>query len=134
MDENRSIKDVHDKFFHGKHFKLPREFLSAVFNEEQDNVRRTLDEVRMSDPRTYLRTMLEIAKIIVPKQGNIRVDHVNHDLDELMAMGRGNDRPLITEHPQIKENIEEVPWENVIESHPDITDMADAFKMKRDDV
>lgn len=126
---NHSLDDVRRKFNQRRNGKyvLPRDFLTNLFNEEQEKVREALDQVYAVDPRAYLRTMLEIAKILVPKDSNIRVDHVNHDLDELMAMSKMNDRPLIPDRSEVTESIETIPWEDATPLHPDITDMPDSL-------
>lgn len=131
---NHSINDVRRKFNQRKNgrFVLPRDFLNNLFNEEQEKVREALDQIYAVDPRAYLRTMLEIAKILVPKDSNIRVDHVNHDIDELMAMSKMNDRPMIPERSGVTESIEDIPWEDATPLHPDITDTPGSLGLRRD--
>ena len=64
-------------------YAMPRDFLNDLFNEERDNIREALEDVRQRSPNLYLKTMIEIGKLIIPKNGNIRVDHINHDLQFL---------------------------------------------------
>ena len=62
--------------------------------------------------------MIEIGKLIIPKNGNIRVDHINHDLDELAVLGRSVDiQPVI----EADNSYEELPYNN-LPAHPSVTD------------
>lgn len=105
-------------------YVMPRDFLNDLFNEEMDNIRNALAEVRVTDPKTYLRTIVKIGELVIPKTGNIRHDIVNHDLDELAALGRGRDINYIT-----AENVDYIEDEEVPSlppmAHPDITDSPD---------
>lgn len=105
-------------------YVMPRDFLNDLFNEEMDNIRSALAEVRTTDPKTYLRTIVKIGELVIPKTGNIRHDIVNHDLDELAALGRGRDTNYIT--------AEAVDYTDDVDTpslppmaHPDITDSPD---------
>lgn len=104
-------------------YVMPRDFLNDLFNEEMDNIRNALAEVRATDPKTYLRTIVKIGELVIPKTGNIRHDIVNHDLDELAALGRGRDTNYITAEnvDYIEEDIPSLPPM----AHPDITDSPD---------
>lgn len=103
-------------------YTLPRQFLEDLFNGEMDNVRSALSQVRESDPKGYLRLMVDIGKIIIPKEGNLRHDIYNHDLDELTALGKINDAPALNhiEGQYIDEILSEEPPRL---SHPQVTDL-----------
>lgn len=124
MIENNKARAVQRKFYNGGKPGLPRDFLEDIFNEERDNVRSALNEVRLADPKAYLRTMVEIAKLVVPKTGNIRVDHVNHDIDELRALGNSFD-PIQLPEVSSPPYIEVAPWEEPKPAHPAVTDTQD---------
>ena len=99
-------------------YAMPRDFLNDLFNEERDNIREALEDVRQRSPNMYLKTMIEIGKLIIPKNGNIRVDHINHDLDELAVLGRSVDiQPVI----EADNSYEELPYNN-LPAHPSVTD------------
>lgn len=101
-------------------YAMPRDFLNDLFNEERDNIREALEDVRQRSPNMYLKTMIEIGKLIIPKNGNLRVDHINHDLDELAVLGRSVDIPPVI----IREDnsYEELPYNNDLPAHPSVTD------------
>lgn len=104
-------------------YTLPRQFLEDLFNEEMDNVRSALSEVRESDPKGYLRLMVDIGKIIIPKEGNLRHDIYNHDLDELTALGKIKDKPGLNHiEGQYVDDIQFICEEPPLLSHPQITD------------
>lgn len=108
-----------------ENFMMPREFLTQLFNEEKDNIRMALAKVREDNPKFYLRTMLEVGKLVIPKNGDTKRDKENHDMDELSALARSRDRPMID--VDNSSYIEEItPWENAARPvHPDITDTPD---------
>lgn len=106
-------------------FMMPREFLTRLFNEEKDNIRVALAKVREDNPKFYLRTMLEVGKLVIPKNGDNKRDRENHDMDELSALAKSYDRPMIdVDNSSYVEEI--TPWENAARPvHPDITDTPD---------
>lgn len=125
--ENESTRDIKRIITQpsSEEYMMPREFLNRLFNEEKDNIRMALAQVREDNPKFYLRTMLEVGKLVIPKTGNIRHDVVNHDMDELSALAKSYDRPMID--VDNSSYIEEItPWENAARPvHPDITDTPD---------
>lgn len=108
-------------------FMMPRQFLEELFNEERDNIRTTLAKVREDNPKFYLRTMLEVGKIIVPKTGSIRHDVVNHDMDELSALARSYDSPKVIDVDNSSYIEELTPWGHAQSEkvHPDVLDTSE---------
>ena len=125
--ENESTREIRRIIIQpaSGNFMMPREFLTQLFNEEKDNIRMALAKVREDNPKFYLRTMLEVGKLVIPKNGDTKRDKENHDMDELSALARSRDRPMLG--VDNSSYIEEItPWENAARPvHPDITDTPD---------
>lgn len=127
--ENESANEIRRRYTQQpkEDFMMPRQFLEELFNEERDNIRTTLAKVREDNPKFYLRTMLEVGKIVVPKTGTIRHDVVNHDMDELSALARSYDAPEVIDVDNSSYIEELTPWENAQgeKVHPDVLDTSD---------
>lgn len=125
--ENESTREIRRIIIQpaSENFMMPREFLTQLFNEEKDNIRVALAKVREDNPKFYLRTMLEVGKLVIPKNGDNKRDRENHDMDELSALAKSYDRPMIdVDNSSYVEEI--TPWENAARPvHPDITDTPD---------
>jgi len=126
--ENESANEIRRRYTQQpKDFMMPRQFLKELFNEERDNIRTALAKVREDNPKFYLRTMLEVGKIIVPKTGTNRQDLEDHDMDELAALAHSYDTPKVLGviNPSYIEEF--IPWENAQgeKVHPDVLDTSD---------
>lgn len=100
--------------------EFPREFLEDVFKNQADKILNALNEVYDIDKKFYLKTMMEIGKLVIPKETkktDTRVN-VNADIKELANLSAMKDARPIIEAAPITDEFEEIPSA----SHPDVTD------------
>lgn len=68
---------------------FPSELLASLFNEEFDNFKAALRDVREIDPRSYIKAVIDIGKMIAPNKKEVDVKHkIDVDLHELAMLSQ----------------------------------------------
>lgn len=84
----------------------PRARLEEIFSENVSALRQGLESLRYSDPKFFVRCMLDIAKLVIPKESNVNINHgLDSDMRELIALGNSSGmKKMITSgvHPDLK--------------------------------
>lgn len=79
--------------------QFPPELLASLFNKEFDNFQKALNDVREIDPRSYVKAMIDIAKMVAPTKKEVDIKHkIDVDLHELAMIG-SQAQPKMLEQP-----------------------------------
>ena len=83
LDEN--LQEMHTT----RGMKAHKAFLTELLEESEEDFRRILFEARDEDKRLYLKIMLELNKLMMPRQQDVNVNlGVSQDLMELKALAQ----------------------------------------------
>lgn len=105
--------------------EFPRQFLADAFRGQAENITKALNEVYEIDKKYYLRTMIEVAKIVTPKESKQTHISVNTDMRELATLSSMNDaKPVYDRIPAdpIQDDFVETP-----SSHKDVMEDIDVL-------
>lgn len=81
IDDNLQKVRVH------KDVKAHREFILRMLDENEENFRSTLEEAREFNPSLFIKSYIELSKMVMPKQQDVNVNlTLNKDFQELQAL------------------------------------------------
>lgn len=81
------INDNLEKVRVHKDVKAHRDFILRVLDENEETFRQTLEESREFNPSLFIKTYVELSKMVMPKQQDVNVNlTLNKDFQELQAL------------------------------------------------